>query len=106
MYRNIIYNKKVTPTFKECVLCLVTQFCLTLCNLPGSSVHGDSSGKNTGVSCHDLLQGNLPNPEIEPGSPALQVDSLPTEQSGKHPIQSDREQILKIGMLGIQLQFE
>ena len=26
------------------------------CSLPGSSVHGDSPGKNTGVSCHDLLQ--------------------------------------------------
>ena len=27
--------------------------------------------------------GDLPNPEIEPRSPALQVDSLPTELSGK-----------------------
>ena len=27
--------------------------------------------------------GDLPNPGIEPGSPALQVDSLPTELSGK-----------------------
>ena len=26
---------------------------------------------------------DLPNPGIEPGSPALQVDSLPTELSGK-----------------------
>ena len=26
--------------------------------------------------------GDLPNPEIKPGSPALQVDSLPTELSG------------------------
>ena len=25
---------------------------------PGSSVQGDSSGKNTGVGCHALLQGN------------------------------------------------
>ena len=24
---------------------------------PGSSVHGDSPGKNTGVICHALLQG-------------------------------------------------
>ena len=35
---------------------------LTLCNpmgcsLPGSSVHGDSPSKNTGVGCHTLLQG-------------------------------------------------
>ena len=26
---------------------------------------------------------DLPNPEIQPGSPALQVDSIPTELSGK-----------------------
>src|SRR5574337_242618 len=26
---------------------------------------------------------DLPNPEIEPGSPALQVDSLPAEPTGK-----------------------
>ena len=28
---------------------------------------------------------DLPNPEIKPGSPALQADSLPTELSGKPP---------------------
>ena len=44
------------------VLCLVAQSCLTLCDpvdcsLSGSSVHGDSPGKNTGVGCHALLQG-------------------------------------------------
>ena len=38
------------------------QSCLTRCDsmdcsLPGSSVHGDSPGKNTGVGCHALLQG-------------------------------------------------
>ena len=27
--------------------------------------------------------GNLPNPEIEPGSPALQADSLPSDAQGK-----------------------
>ena len=26
------------------------------CSPPGSSVHGDSPGKNTGVGCHFLLQ--------------------------------------------------
>ena len=29
--------------------------------------------------------GNLPNPGIKPGSPALQVDSLPTEPPEKPP---------------------
>ena len=38
------------------------QPCLTLrnsmvCSLPGSSVHGNSPGQNTGVGCHFLLQG-------------------------------------------------
>ena len=69
-------------------VCLVAQSCPTLCNpvdssLPGSSVHEDSPGKNTGLGCHALLQGNLPNPGIEPRYPALQVDSLPSEPSEK-----------------------
>ena len=68
------------------VLCLVAQLCLTLCDpmdssLPDSSVHGDSPGKNTGVSFHALLQGIFPG--IKPRSPALQADSLPSEPPGK-----------------------
>ena len=48
------------------VLCLVTQSCPTLCDpmdysSPGSSVHGDSPGKNIGVGCHALLQGIFPS---------------------------------------------
>ena len=39
----------------------------------------NSPGQNTGVGSRSLLQGNLSNPGIEPRSPALQVDSLPTE---------------------------
>ena len=47
------------------VLCLVAQSCLTLCDSmdgspPGSSVHGDSPGKHTGVGCHAFLQGIFP----------------------------------------------
>ena len=30
------------------------------CSLAGSSIHGDSRGKNTGVGYHALLQGSLP----------------------------------------------
>ena len=33
---------------------------------------------------------DLPNPGIKAGSPALQVDSLPTELSGKSPYLQDR----------------
>ena len=48
-----------------CVLCLVTQLYLTLCNpidcsLPGSLGCGDSPGKNTREGCHALLQGLFP----------------------------------------------
>ena len=39
----------------------------------------DSPGKNTGVGCHFLLQGNLPDLGIERRSPKFQADSLPTE---------------------------
>ena len=105
----------------------VVQSCPTLCNhmdcsLPGSSVHGIFSDKDTGVGSHSLPQGifptqgsnpglphcrqilyqlstkeaqeywmglpfpspgDLPNPGIEPGSPALQVASLTSESPGK-----------------------
>ena len=47
---------------------------------PVSSVHGDSPGKNTGVGCPP--PGELPNPGIKLGSPALQADSLPAELQG------------------------
>ena len=81
----------VTVSF---LTCLVTQSCLTLwdhleCSLPGSSVHSIFfffSGKNTGVSCHFPPPWDLPNPGIEPTSPvspALQVNSLHAEPSGK-----------------------
>ena len=33
----------------------------------GPSVHGDSPGKNTGVSCHALLQGIFPTQGSNPG---------------------------------------
>ena len=58
-------------TYMKCVW-LVTQPCLTLCNpidysLPGSLVHGDSPGKNTGVGCHALLQEIVPTQGSNPG---------------------------------------
>ena len=58
------------------VLHLVAQLCLTLydtmdCSPPGSSVHEDSPGKNTGFGCPP--SGDLPNPGTKPRSPSLQV---------------------------------
>ena len=67
IYRNLIESLAGS---KECasnmsVLCLLTQSYPSLCNPmdcspPGTSVHGDSPGKNTEVSCHVLLQGIFP----------------------------------------------
>ena len=36
---------------------------------PGSSVHGDSPGKHTGVRCHALIQGIFPTQGSNPGLP-------------------------------------
>jgi len=37
------------------------------CSPSGSSVLGDSPGKNTGVGCHALLQGIFPAQASNPG---------------------------------------
>ena len=37
------------------------------CSPPGSSVHGDSPGKNTGVGCHAFLQRIFPTQGLNPG---------------------------------------
>ena len=45
----------------------------------------NSSGKNTGVGCHFLLQGIFPTQESNLGvSPALQADSLPLSCQGSY----------------------
>ena len=36
------------------------------CSPPGSSVHGDSPGKNSGVGCNALLQGIFPTQGLNP----------------------------------------
>ena len=66
---------------------LLGELCPTLCDPidcspPASSVHGISQAR--------ILQeepfpspGNLPRQAIEPGFPALQADSLPSEPLGK-----------------------
>ena len=50
------------------------------CDLPGSSVHGDSPGKNTGVGFHALLWGIFPTQGLNPHLLCLlhwQAGSLP-----------------------------
>ena len=65
--------KKFRTAPGTCVCTKSLQLCLTLCHPmdcspPGSSVHGDSPGKNTGVGCCAPLHA-LPDPGIEPISP-------------------------------------
>ena len=43
--------------------------------------------------------GNLPNPGIEPGSPALQADSLPSEPILN--IKSGTSEIPRVGVMGL-----
>ena len=69
------WGKSPPPTSHVCLgylVFLVAQSCPTLCNTvdyspPGSSVHGDFPGKNTGVGCHALLQGIFPTHGLNPG---------------------------------------
>ena len=65
------------PTQCNAMLVLVIQSYPTLCDPmdcspPGSSVHEDSPGKNTGVGCHALLQGIFPSQGLNPGLPHCQ----------------------------------
>ena len=61
---------------------LVTKSCPTLATawtVAHQAPLSNFPGKNTAVGCHFLLPGNLPDPGIKLRSPALQVDSSPTE---------------------------
>ena len=70
-----------------CVYAQSPQLCTTLCDpmdcsLPVFSVPGTLQARILGRKPF-LSPEDLPNPEIEPGYPALQADSLPPESSGK-----------------------
>ena len=81
-----------TMEFCVCVcvcvcVCLVAQSCPTLCDpmgsLPGSSVHGILQARILEYGLPFPSPGDLPDPGIEPRSPALQVDSYPPKPPGK-----------------------
>ena len=64
-FRQMVISAKRGSEFAIPVLGSVAQSCPALCDpmdcsLPGSSVHGPSPGKHTGVGCHSLLQGIFP----------------------------------------------
>ena len=75
---------KVPALFsKLCVLCLVSQ-CVQLFAAPWTIAQQaplSVARKLEWLPC--LPSRDLPNSGMEPGSPALQVDSLPSEPSGK-----------------------
>ena len=75
---------------------LVTQSCLTLCN-PWTAAHQaplsmgfSRQGYWSGLPF--LSPGKLPDPGIEPRSPALQADSLPTELPWKLPTYTQNQE--------------
>ena len=75
LYYSRSWNLKEMPLLLERLLLLIiTESYLTLCNSmdcspPGSSVHGDSPGKNPGVSCYFLLQGIFLTQGLNPNLP-------------------------------------
>ena len=77
-----------SPLFSHLpVLCLVAQSCRTVCDPmayspPSSSVHGDSTGKNTGADCHALLQEIFPTPGWNPGLPYCRWILYPLSYQG------------------------
>ena len=76
----------------EVVCAKSLQSCLTLCSSmnhspPGSSIHGIFQARVlewVAIS----FSGDLPNPGIEPRSPALQADALLSELLGKPKVES------------------
>ena len=72
---NMLFKKiwMIMPSWHCAMLRFVAQSCPTLCDprdcsLPGSSIRGDSPGKNVGMGCNALLQGIFP---IEGSNPGL-----------------------------------
>ena len=53
------------------------------CSMPGSSLSMKFSRQDYWSGLPFPFPGDLPDPGIKPGSPALQADSLPSELPGK-----------------------
>ena len=73
-------------------MCSGTQSCPTLCHPvgcspPGSSVRGDSPGKDTGVGCHALFQGTFLMEGLNPRLLNWQVKFLARAPPGKPSVE-------------------
>ena len=80
--------RKSNDHLHRAVLCSVTQLRWTLCNPmdcspPGSSVRGDSPGKNTRVGCHALLQEIFLTQGSNPGLPHCRQILYPLSHQGQ-----------------------
>ena len=77
----------------SCMSAKLIQSCLTLCDPidcgpPGFSVQGILQARILEWVAN-VLQGDCPGAGIEPGSPVLQADSLPSAPPGKPTIKRD-----------------
>ena len=87
-----VANKPMKRCSTKLVICVLSRSVVSDSETPWTVAFrllcswGFSSQKYwSGLPCPP--PGNLPNPGIEPGSPALQADSLPAELPGKREIQ-------------------
>ena len=67
-------------------------------HITGGFLPTEPQGKPKNPRMGSPSPADLPNPRIEPGSPALQADSLPTELSGKP---TDDKQVYKKMLINI-----
>ena len=80
-------------TLLMCACAELLQSCPSLCDAvdcspPGSCVHGESPGKNTGMGCQALLHGIFPTQRLNPCLLSLlcwQASSLPTTATLEAP---------------------
>ena len=98
--------------YRKCVcvyvcVCEVAQLCLTLCDPMDCVAY--QAPPSMGFSRQEYWSGlpfpspgDLPDPGIEPGSPAFQADALPSEPPGK-PIESDRTYLILVPRVPHQL---
>ena len=90
-FLSAVFDWHLTFQLISCVFAKSLQSFPTLCDPlgcspPGSSVHGESPGKNTEVGCHALLQGIFPIQGLNLGLlclPCWQPGSLPPVPTGK-----------------------
>ena len=96
----MVYKKRSSKN-----VCSVAQSCPVVCNPmdcrpPGSSVHGDSPGKNNGVGCHALLQGIFLTQGLNPGLPHCRQIFQPLSHQGS-PFQAVGNTLLQKVLAGM-----